>query len=91
VADPELPEPVRARLLHHLGTARSAVRAARRADDDAALAAARARVAAAKHGLGERGTPWWEQDADARRARWTAALAELEPHEEQARDVHGGR
>ena len=77
-ADPELPEPVRARLLHHLGAARSAVRTARRADDDAAVIAARARVAAAKRGLGERGTPWWEQDPDARRDRWTAALDQLD-------------
>ena len=82
-ADPELPEPVRARLLHHLGTARSAVRTAKRTNDDAALAAARARVGAAKHGLGERGTPWWEQDSDARRERWTAALDELELPEGQ--------
>ena len=78
-ADPELPEQVRARLLHHLGTARSAVRTAKRSNDDAALTAARARVGAAKRGLGERGTPWWEQDSDARRERWTAALAELDP------------
>ena len=78
-ADPELPEPVRTRLLHHLGVARAAVRAAKRADDAAAVTAARARVAAAKRGLGERGTPWWEQDSDARRERWTAALDELDP------------
>jgi uncharacterized protein len=78
-ADPELPEPVRARLLHHLGTARSAVRTAKGKNDDAALTAARARVGVAKRGLGERGTPWWEQDPDARRERWTAALAELDP------------
>jgi hypothetical protein len=78
-ADPELPEQVRARLLHHLGTARSAVRTAKQADDDAAVSAARARVGAAKRGLGERGTPWWEQDSDARRERWTAALDELDP------------
>jgi hypothetical protein len=77
-ADPELPEPVRARLLHHLGTARSAVRTAKRTDDEAAITAARARVQAAKRGLGERGTPWWEQDSDARRERWTAALDELD-------------
>jgi hypothetical protein len=63
----------------HLGAARSAVRTAQRADDQAAVTAARARVGAAKRGLGERGTPWWEQDADARRERWTAALAELDP------------
>ena len=78
-ADPELPEQVRARLLHHLGTARSAVRTAKRDNDHAAVAAARARIGAAKRGLGERGTPWWEQDPDARRERWTAALEELDP------------
>jgi hypothetical protein len=78
-ADPELPEQVRARLLHHLGTARSAVRTAKRTDDDAAVTAARVRVETAKRGLGERGTPWWEQDSDARRERWTAALDELDP------------
>ena len=77
-ADPELPEPVRARLLHHLGAARSAVRTAKRTDDDAAVPAARTRVGVAKRALGERGTPWWEQDPDARRERWTAALAELD-------------
>ena len=77
-ADPEVPEQVRARLLHYLGTARSAVRTAKRADDVAAVTAARARVGTAKRGLGERGTPWWEQDSDARRERWTAALNELE-------------
>ncbi|MGY1820483.1 biopolymer transporter Tol [Geodermatophilus sp. SYSU D00079] len=75
-ADPALPEEVRARLLHHLGVARAAVRTA---GDDAAVAAARARVRLAKTGLGERGTPWWEQDDTERCARWTAALAALEP------------
>ncbi|HZH19348.1 MAG TPA: biopolymer transporter Tol [Geodermatophilus sp.] len=77
-ADPALPDDVRARLLHHLGVARSAVRSAGRAGDGAALAAARARVQLAKTGLGERGTAWWDQDDDARRARWEAALAALE-------------
>lgn len=73
-ADPALPDDVRARLLHHLGVARSAVRNA--ADDDARTAA-RARVQAAKTGLGERGTPWWEQDDAARRERWETALRAL--------------
>lgn len=41
-------------------------------------APARARVQAAKVALGERGTPWWEQDSDARRERWAAALDELD-------------
>ena len=77
-ADPALPDDVRTRLLHHLGAARSAVRAAGRSGDDAALVAARARVQAAKTGLGERGTAWWEQSDDARRARWEAALRDLE-------------
>ena len=75
-ADPALPDDVRARLLHHLGVARSGVRTA--GGDDAAVAAARARVQLAKEGLGERGTAWWEQDDDARRARWETALRELE-------------
>ena len=42
------------------------------------MAAARARVQLAKTGLGERGDPWWEQDGDARRARWEAALRALD-------------
>ena len=77
-ADPALPEDVRARLLHHLGVARSAVRTAASAGDDTAVSSARARVQAAKTGLGERGTPWWDQTDDERRARWEAALRELE-------------
>ncbi|ODU00745.1 MAG: hypothetical protein ABS81_22715 [Pseudonocardia sp. SCN 72-86] len=76
--DPDIPDDVRARLQSHLGSARSAVRTAKRAGDDDALAAARERVGTAEHGLGERGTPWWELDADARRERWTEALAALE-------------
>jgi hypothetical protein len=76
-ADPALPEDVRARLLHHLGVARSGVRTARSAGDEAAVADARARVQLAKVGLGERGEPWWEQDDAARRARWEAALRAL--------------
>ncbi|WP_141280153.1 biopolymer transporter Tol [Pseudonocardia hydrocarbonoxydans] len=77
-ADPALPEEVRTALLHHLGVARNAVRAARRAGDQDALRRARARVGAAKTGLGERGDPWWEQDDDARAHRWTRALHTLE-------------
>ena len=77
-ADPNLPEDVRARLLHHLGVARSGMRTAGRAEDERAVAAARARVQLAKVGLGERGPAWWEQDDDARRARWETALRALE-------------
>jgi hypothetical protein len=77
-ADPALPDEVRARLLHHLGVARSGVGTAGRAGDEAAVRAARARVQAAKTGLGERGPAWWEQSDDERRARWEAALRELD-------------
>lgn len=77
-ADPALPDDVRARLLHHLGVGRSGVRTAKSAGDDAAVAAARARVQLAKTGLGERGTAWWEQDDAERRARWETALRALD-------------
>jgi hypothetical protein len=77
-ADPALPAEVRARLLHHLGVARAAVRTAGRAGDEAAVTAARARVQLAKTGLGERGPAWWEQDNGERRARWEAALHALD-------------
>ena len=77
-ADPALPDDVRARLLHHLGVARSGVRSAGRAGDETAVAAARAKVQLAKTGLGERGPAWWEQDDDERRVRWEAALRALE-------------
>jgi hypothetical protein len=77
-ADPHLPDDVRARLLHHLGVARSAVRTAVRAGNELAVTGARARVQLAKTGLGERGPAWWEQDDDARRARWETALRALE-------------
>lgn len=76
-ADPELPDEVRTALLHHLGVARSAVRTAARAGDEAAVRAARARVGTAKRGLGERGDPWWELGIAERRERWTAALDDL--------------
>jgi hypothetical protein len=72
--DPDLPEDVGARLRRSLMSARRAVGVALRAGDPAAEAAARARVHRAKTALGERGTPWWEQTADERRARWEAGL-----------------
>lgn len=78
--DPSLPEDVVAALTSHLGRARSAVKAARRAreDDPDALAAARARVDLAKHGLGERGPYWWDRPEAERREAALSALAELE-------------
>lgn len=74
--DPDLPEDVAAALRKELMSARRAVGASLRAADGQAEAAARARVQRAKTALGERGTPWWEQTADQRRARWEAGLAD---------------
>lgn len=68
--DPLLPEDVAAVLRSELMSARRAVSAALRTKDAAAERAARARVQAAKVALGERGTPWWEQSEEERRARW---------------------
>lgn len=74
--DPDLPDEIAARLLSHLGRGRSAVRSLRAAGHDPAPA--RHRVSLAKHGLGERGTPWWEQGQQEKRERWTSALDELD-------------
>lgn len=76
--DPSLPADVVAALQSHLGRARAAVRAARTSGDDDALGAARARVSLAKHGLGERGPYWWDEDAPARLARAREAIDALE-------------
>ena len=57
-------------------SARRAVGSAKRSGDEEAERAARARVHAAKVALGERGTPWWEQEDDERRARWEAEVPE---------------
>lgn len=75
--DPALPADVRQSLLSHLGRGRSAVGRAKRSGDDEAVAAARRWVDLAKHGLGERGDPWWEQSPAERRRRWESALSEL--------------
>lgn len=78
--DPDLPDDVRDELLSHLGRGRSGVRTAKAAGDaegEGDLAAARHRVDLAKHGLGERGDPWWEQSAPQKRARWQQALDDL--------------
>lgn len=76
--DPSLPEDVKIRLMSHLGRGRSGVRNSAKGDAGGALPRARRTVQLAKEGLGERGTPWWEQSAAQREARWTAALEELE-------------
>ncbi|TNC13624.1 hypothetical protein FF100_12680 [Methylobacterium terricola] len=65
-SDPGLAPERREALVHDLMRARRAVRDAKGAGEPeggAALAAARAAVDAAKHGLGERGPPWWTDGA----------------------------
>lgn len=82
-SDPGLPEAERAALTSELMAARRAKGLAMRAGDGAAQEAARARVDAAKHALGERGPVWWtdgEPDLSRHLARttryagWYAAL-----------------
>jgi hypothetical protein len=58
--NPSLPEETRAALVRELMSARSAVGWAKRRGDAEAERLARARVHAAKVGLGERGPRWWE-------------------------------
>lgn len=72
--DPELPEDVAALLRRQLMSARRAVGVALKAQDPVAERAARDRVQRAKTALGERGTPWWEQTSEQRRARWEAGI-----------------
>lgn len=62
-SNPSLPEDRRAALVADLMHARRAVGTALRAEDDAALAAARAEVDRAKRALGERGPVWWADGA----------------------------
>ncbi|MFF4341332.1 hypothetical protein ACFY00_15535 [Kitasatospora sp. NPDC001540] len=81
-SDPELPDDAREQLVRHLMAARRAL--ARTGDDREAEQAARARVQLAKVGLGERGTPWWEQTLPERRHRWENSLRALD----DAHDPH---
>ncbi|WP_347232893.1 hypothetical protein [Streptomyces silvensis] len=80
--DPRVPDSVKQRLTHHLMAARRAVAAA--GSDDQARKRARARVHLAKTGLGERGTPWWEQTLTQRRQRWNDHLRQLDEDDEAA-------
>lgn len=67
--DPAIPEDRRAELIQILMAWRRDVRRTRGTDDEPGT---RAGVQAAKVALGERGTPWWEQTNEERRARWSA-------------------
>jgi hypothetical protein len=69
--DPMIPAPRRDELQRVLMAWRREVRRVKGTDGEAA---ARAGVHAAKTALGERGTPWWEQSDEERRARWEARV-----------------
>ena len=69
--DPDIPASRRSELQQVLMAWRREVRRAKGTDREAA---ARAGVQAAKVALGERGTPWWEQDDAERRSRWEAEV-----------------
>ncbi|GLZ38010.1 hypothetical protein [Actinokineospora sp. NBRC 105648] len=75
--DPEIPDEIATRLRGALMRARRDVGAALRNQDPVAERDARSRVHAAKVALGERGTPWWEQDIAERRQRWEDGLNAL--------------
>ncbi|WP_342655175.1 hypothetical protein [Pseudomonas sp. F3-2] len=62
-SNPSLCADDRQQRVHDLMAARQAVKAAKHAQDDAALKAARLRVNAAKIALGERGPVWWQDGA----------------------------
>jgi hypothetical protein len=76
--DPSLPDEIVAALTSHLGRGRSGVRVAKREEDAEAIATARRRVDLAKHGLGERGTYWWDMTEEERLDRAHEALRQLE-------------
>ena len=69
--DPEIPEARREELTKVLMAWRREVGRTRGTDEEST---SRAGVQAAKVALGERGTPWWEQTQDERRARWSASV-----------------
>jgi hypothetical protein len=80
-SDPSIPEALRQELVDALMAARRAVGIATRAGDDDAVAAARARVQAAKVALGERGRPWWEPPTEqSQRERLEGAIVALVDH-----------
>ena len=84
--DPGIPEPLRVELVAELMDARRAVKAAH--GEQAATAAARARVQDAKTALGERGEPWWEPTSEpGRRTRLTAAIRTLLRHRDPDKTI----
>lgn len=73
MSDPSIPDERRQELVRDLMAARRAVKDTKAASDGEALAAARAQVDRAKHALGERGPPWWNDGAPDLNRRMVAA------------------
>ena len=94
--DPALPEADRAALTSELMSARRAKQTAMRQHDEAAREAARARVDAAKHALGERGPVWWADAAPdltrtmARNTEYAEWFATLPPESDATEANEGG-
>jgi hypothetical protein len=61
--NPALPAEARVRHTRDLLNGRRALKAAKLADDEAAMAAARTAIRDAEVGLGERGKVWWKDGA----------------------------
>ncbi len=71
--DPAIPDQRRQELQRVLMAWRREVGRTKGTSDERS---ARAGVQGAKVALGERGTPWWEQELDERQARWEAEVPE---------------
>ena len=67
--NPNLPEDVRQKWVDELMSARREVGRAKKAQDEGAEKAARARVQTAKVALGERGPKWWENEEGAAKSK----------------------
>ena len=61
--NPALPAQDKVKYMRELLNGRRALKAAKASGDEAAIAAARKRVARAQVGLGERGPVWWKDGA----------------------------
>ncbi|BDZ46828.1 biopolymer transporter Tol [Naasia aerilata] len=85
-ANPALAPEQRDALVHELMDARRTKKSVKGTEDAAAYAAARDRVDAAKHGLGERGPVWWTDGAP----DYNRKLAKNTPYAEWFAGLDGG-
>ncbi len=86
MTDPGIPEAFQAELVKELMAARRAVQLGK--PDEAAVAAARARVQDAKVALGERGEPWWETPSESGlRDRLAATMRTLLRHRDPDKTI----